>query len=542
MRLRARPGLHYAQVSGGVYVSGARTQFVLRGSELLFTVADVCVPRLEGGTTEDELVAALRTERARPAVRHLVDNLRAHGMLLDLDLLTIPEPAQQHRDRYADSLAFLETVCADPYAVFARLRATTVLLAGPDPVVVPAARGLSAAGVGRVTVVPELPVGEQPVDAVLYCVYGDADPIVVPDGVPSVAVLLDDHVLVAGPVGASRQGLAAVHRRVRSLATAEHAARPVADALAGALAAQLLIETLAGVGEPGVAHVVSGAELTTERVVVDPGHEPTGAWHPLASAEVATSPDPDAAVALAAGLTGRWTGRFAPVDAEEDLPQLPLALRELTSASGSVLAWAADQESVTLGVALAALRRSCPGVGAAGTTELQWLLDGALRLLAGSARPAGQVAEDHLGPEGRRIRQSLRRWDSTPVWLGLRTVAGLDWVLGVVESAETGEVLGRAWAPDADRAVRDALGTALARAQLRRDRADDAAVDVLHTDALLDADLAALRAQVVPLALADGVSYRGSSLRVDPVLGELPFWFGPVALAPLDGEEVARWP
>lgn len=131
MTLRARPHLHYAPVSEGVYFNGPRTQFVISGPQLLYRVADTCVPLLEAGTTEDELVTALGSERARPVVRRIVDELRARDLLLDLAALTVPEPSAEIRARYPEALAHLETECADPYAVFQRLRTTEVLLCGP---------------------------------------------------------------------------------------------------------------------------------------------------------------------------------------------------------------------------------------------------------------------------------------------------------------------------------------------------------------------------------------------------------------------------
>ncbi|NEB86057.1 hypothetical protein G3I43_18015, partial [Streptomyces anulatus] len=151
MTLRARPHLHYAPVSEGVYFNGPRTQFVISGPQLLYRVADICVPLLEAGTTEDELVTALGSERARPVVRRIVDELRARGLLLDLDALTVPEPSAEIRARYPEALAHLETECADPYAVFQRLRTTEVLLCGPADAVLPAARGLHRAGVTGLT-------------------------------------------------------------------------------------------------------------------------------------------------------------------------------------------------------------------------------------------------------------------------------------------------------------------------------------------------------------------------------------------------------
>ncbi|MER5573707.1 hypothetical protein ABT082_09060, partial [Streptomyces massasporeus] len=136
--LRARPGLHYAPVPGGVYFSGTRGQFVLRGSELLYAVADGCVPLLRAGTTEDALVAEFGTERARPAVRHLLGKLRENGLLLDPAALTEPEPPAELAARHADTLARLTAHLDDPYAAFARLRRARVRLHGPTTATAPA--------------------------------------------------------------------------------------------------------------------------------------------------------------------------------------------------------------------------------------------------------------------------------------------------------------------------------------------------------------------------------------------------------------------
>ncbi|NEE08643.1 hypothetical protein G3M58_19590, partial [Streptomyces sp. SID7499] len=76
------------------------------------------------------------------------------------------------------------------------------------------------------------------------------------------------------------------------------------------------------------------------------------------------------------------------------------------------------------------------------------------------------------------------------------------------------------WGPTAAEATYAALCTALAVAQ------SGGTTDRLSTDALLTADdtaRAALRAQLTARAL-----HEGHSLRTDPVLGELPFWHGPV--------------
>ncbi|KIF05082.1 hypothetical protein PL81_15135, partial [Streptomyces sp. RSD-27] len=156
MRMRLRPALHYAPVRDGVYFGAEGTSFVVRGPAALFKVADVCVPLLEDGATEDSLVAALGSEAARPVVATLLNTFSRQGLLLDLDALSVPEPDAATRERHRDVLADLETLHDDPYAAFARLRAATVLLSGPAAFVLPAARGLARSGVGRlVLAVPD---------------------------------------------------------------------------------------------------------------------------------------------------------------------------------------------------------------------------------------------------------------------------------------------------------------------------------------------------------------------------------------------------
>ncbi|MFE7512570.1 hypothetical protein ACFU8I_15345, partial [Streptomyces sp. NPDC057540] len=320
--LKARPDLHYAPVPGGVYFSGVRAQFVLRGSEVLHAVAQGCVPLLEDGTDEDALVAGIGTERARPAVRHLVDRLRANGLLLDPAAYTAPEPPADVRERHAESLARLEGLLDDPYGAFARLRAATVLVTGPPAATGPAVRGLRRAGVG--TVLTE--AGPQEPDAVLD-IREDDDPRP-PSGAPlTVPVRIGTTgVTLVGPA-LTGPGHPAVHDafrdRARAWATAGATApapRPVADALAGALAAQLLVDTLTGTADAGEAHVVHGTDLVSDRVTVGgattaaaPGRPgsptaPEDRTYTLADAPADDRPEPDDAREAAAPLAARWTG------------------------------------------------------------------------------------------------------------------------------------------------------------------------------------------------------------------------------------------
>ncbi|MBP2584870.1 hypothetical protein J3A78_005348 [Streptomyces sp. PvR006] len=578
--LRTRPDLHYAPVPGGVYFSGARAQFVLRGSEVLHAVAQGCVPLLEDGTDEDALVAEIGTERARPAVRLLVDKLRENGLLLDPAAHTAPAPPADVRQRHTESLARLEGLLDDPYGAFARLRAATVLVTGPATATGPAVRGLRRAGIGTVLTGTEEAAAAP--DAVLDIREDDGSPAPSSDAPLVVPVLLGGTgVTLVGPAltGPGHPAVrAAFHDRARAWAAAESTApapRPMADALAGALGAQLLIDTLTGTADTGEAHVVHGTDLVSDRVTVEGAHQAAATGRPgslpegpstLGTAPADPRPEPDEARETATPLAARWTGPLALTEGA-DLPQMPLALRaaELRAAGRpptTVLAWAAHQETATVAVTLQALRALIPGAPtpaagphahipgaptpAAGLTREHWLLDGALRLLAEETAPlpattatphvppaalpagapaaaAGGVACEALDAEGLRILAGLRALLPREPALGLHGVPGLDWRLAEVTA--DGATLGRAWGADAAEAARNALCTALARTQT----ADGpGTVDPLSTDALLFADRAALDALRAQLAARTGTTYRGEALRHDPVLGELPLWYGPV--------------
>ncbi|RJK98195.1 hypothetical protein D5H78_04660 [Vallicoccus soli] len=580
--LRARPHLHYAPVPGGVYLAGARAELVLRGSDALFTVADACVPLLEDGASEDDLVAALGTERARPAVRHVVAQLRRHDLLLDEERFTVPAPPAPVRERHPEVLAHLEAVSDDPYAAFARLRAAVVVLAGPGEAVEPAARSLRRNAVGEVraggagtdpagadvvllclTTRPGAP-GEDGLDAAAAALERT-----LAAGAPVVPLLLDDRAVLAGPAVRDATGAAAwrgAARRVLSRAGAGVGSegRPVADALGGALSAGLLLDEIAGVGEPGAAHVVHGPDLADERVVV-PGVAapwPTGP-QVLRDAHDGAAPDEDEGLAAAEELTGRWTG---PVELlpGTDLLQLPLALRlaQVEVAGETVVGAGDDQRAATLAAVLEALRTGVRhdgpgdgpeeevpdgvppygapprGVAAAGTTRGRWLLDAALRVLAADARPVPEPGDDPVaeaGPQAARLRDAYVATGAPPPQAGLLRVPGVDWVLARLADPATGVELGSAWGVDAAAAVTDALAAAL----VPRLVPEAHLVPGTRTDALVradDATVAALAKQVIAVALADALRFEGRRHR-DPVLGDGRIWSGAVRARPLHEDD-----
>lgn len=559
MRMRLRPALHYAPVRDGVYFGAEGTSFVVRGPAALFRIADVCVPLLEDGATEDSLVAALGNEAARPVVATLLNTFSRQGLLLDLDALSVPEPDAATRERHRDVLADLETLHDDPYAAFARLRAATVLLSGPAAFVLPAARGLARTGVGRLV----LAVPDADADAVagtaerlgaerlaltaggVEVAEADAAVVFAPGGLldaavaaqaallPADCVILpvrqDEHFHLVGPQADGAPGRArAVAARVGHWAGAPGAAPlgAAAGALAGALAGQLAYRVLTGTaGAAGEsAYVVHGAELNASRVDLAP-------LPPAAPAA-----DLDEAVAHVRAVAAQWTGPFALVT-PENLPQLPLGVAEAEhrdGTAGSVAAWGADQRSSSVAAALAALRaQQSPGpeaVAAAGTTEERWLLDGTLRLLAGRAEPAGDApAFEDLDKAAQVLWRTLEDHEFLTVALDLLRVPGVEWPLAVVRDRATGRDVASAWGPDRASAAVAALSTALTRVQARRIRGRELVTAGPDTTALLHADAAALAALAEETRL--WITPAGERA-ADPVVGGTPLWFGTVTGRP----------
>ncbi|MFF8657468.1 hypothetical protein [Streptomyces huasconensis] len=405
---KLRPGLHYAPVQSGVYFGSARGQFVLRGPQALFGVADVCVPALEDGATEDDLVAALGTDRARPVVQLLLKTFEGHGLLLDPARFTAQPPSADERRRHAGALAELETVSDDPYRHFATLRAATVVLCGPPEAVAPAARGLARAGVGRlVLAVPDpravaatarrlgaatyeltgaptdgpLPLGGD-ADAYVLChaVAGEntgntgntettdawaARLAQLPPGRPVVPVAFAEAFTLVGPVldgPVASLHRTALHRRAADWAAAEPAVpviRPVGDALAGALAGRAVFHALTTGADPGEAYIVHGDEPAADRLDA-PAHPngPDAHRHALTDVPAEPAPAAEATAEAVASLARPWTGLYS-LPTAYDLPQLPVALAEARPCSGgtrAVVGRGGNQQQAALQAALAVLR------------------------------------------------------------------------------------------------------------------------------------------------------------------------------------------
>lgn len=571
MRIRLRPGVHYAPVREGVYVGGPRTHFVIRGPRALYQVLDVLIPLLEDGTTEEEAVGALAGTAAPGLVRQVLAALRDKGLFLDLARLSEPEPDEQTRRRHAGALCDLETDSEDPYAAFARLRASRVLLAGPATAVLPAARGLLRAGVTRLLLaVPEpaaaraladrepgvevaaladgkIATGVPDADAAMYASPDagllDLQRAELADGCPTVPVLTGGAVVVVGPPvrgaldAAAWPVLCARAQRWQADGELAPVALPVGEALAGALAGRAIFRALTDTEREGESHLIYGGTLSADAVAIAPAGPDQDTTHDLAEIAADQAPAPDDTLAAVHAASARWLGTFA-VGTPEDLPQMPVALvtaEHRAAAGGEVLAWGADQRTATSAAGLACLREQAGmaleapdavrAVGAAGTTPARWLLDGALRLLGRyqrleSAPGYGDVAD----LRARQLWRAIEDYELVPVTLEVYAIGGIGWRLGRLVRGDTGETLARAWGPDGPQAIQAALGTGVARLQALRTLGRDLGGPHADTSALItaaDTAIATLLDQVRAFCRDQGLRITGRQAGPDPLLGVL---------------------
>jgi hypothetical protein len=598
--LRLRPGLHYAPIEGGVYFSSARATFVMQGPALLFRVVDVCVPLLEDGTDIDQLVATIGAPAARPLIDHLIKTFDARGLLLHLHHLAVPEPGPVERERFPEALAYLETFCDDPYAAFLRIRKARVLLSGPPEALGPAARGLVRAGLGQVLVAttePERLAGlasRHPEVRLLLCPHGvipllvsryrpQAAVIFTEDSFPAEAlrrvpatciaipVRLGKDLAIVGPAlvpGDDARGAMRLWSRAASwsgLDGDDPLVRPSSDLLAGALAGQVALDAMIG-HDRGRIHLIHGPDLTSDSITpslsaeseYDPPVELGGPDHQLAP-----SIDGDAgATEWWAPLSREWSGLFR-VTVPGDLPQLPLSLTVADGVNncfdGRAVGFGPDQQASTAEAGFEVLRHHCAGlaryqhqcigpptagagdrrsVAAAGLDETRWLLDGALRLLAGlpgepgdDERPVDWTGIEDV--EAGRLWRALEDHERTPVQLSSRRVRGFGWTLVSAHDRREGSLLARAWGPTPEVGAQAALSAAIARQQVRRtvDPGYEAAVSGPgYIEHLHGAHGDQLVAEVTAWLSARGGHIRGQRLRRDTTTGLLEVCCGMVWL------------
>ncbi|WP_405016174.1 hypothetical protein OHV05_02930 [Kitasatospora sp. NBC_00070] len=588
-RVRLRPGTHFAPVARGVHVSHLRSSFVLAGPPALHQLIDGQLGRLADGTSVDELVAAGGSESARPVLDHLLRTLLDQGVLLDLAALTVGEPDPATAARYADVLAHLEDHSDDPYAVFARLRASTVEISGSGPAVPGLLRGLAAYGIERVRVTGPgaAPDGPVPDLTVLVLDRENDARLAAPAAGSAVIPLLtlDDLAVVAGPgVPGSFAGLPAATARARAWAALEPgaAAPPTMSAvLAGALAARACFEALTGLATPlpeaadgpaPVADQVTGRVAGPARPERDASHHVTLVWgHALESRRLpaprlhtttaARWDSPDVAALLAdagpggapdalsvfrtaAPLTTRWSGP-ARLEPDLDLPQIPVstATARFLDGGSTYLGWGPTRAVAGVDALLAGLRDAATldalaehtgpvttgrTVPCAGATGQLWLLDGLVRLLAPPDTGTEFDWPDVTHPDVQSLWGALLDHFDVPVTLRTEPLPELGGLVATATRATDGAVLGRQWGPGTQSAVHAALVESCARVQTGLLRAPDRATGTGSwvLHALPAPRLATLTARAAELLARPGRDLRAHRLLSDGVLDRLPLVCG----------------
>ncbi|MCI4061352.1 hypothetical protein MRQ36_01690 [Micromonospora sp. R77] len=274
MRVKLRPGTHFAPVPQGIYWTRAGRSFLLTAPAGLYLALDSQLDLLTRGTDVDELSSALG-ESARPAVQRILDTLLDRDVLLDLDRAGTP-PTPGEADRYAEVLSYLEARCADPYRVFARLRASVVPVLGDGPAAAVARRtivGYGATTTATVSPGTELVVLVDDADRPLDLVAAAAS---LPAGTRVVPVHAGERIaLVGAPEAGDLAEFVALGRRAGDWAAAEPdgaAPCPLSAVLAGSLATHAVLGALTGtLPAESAPTLVHGHDVQAQRL---PGRPP----------------------------------------------------------------------------------------------------------------------------------------------------------------------------------------------------------------------------------------------------------------------------
>ena len=555
MRVKLRPGTHLAPVRQGIYLSRNGDSFILQGPAALYALVDSQLGRLVAGATVDELVAAVGSEAARPVLDHVLRTLLARDVLLDVDAgAPPPEPGEAHR--YADVLAYLEGQCADPYAVFARLRAATVLLVGDAATLESLPRSLAACAIGSAA------TDAPPALAIAVVTPGSTPQW--PAEVPLLPVFLAPAGALVGPVCAGPAEFAAVTAAAERMASWQRhdpllaAPAPMSAVLAGSLAARAAFEQLAGVGGADrSATVVYGRRLESRQLQLPGLGESTveSSWTTLDPAAILADGEPALPTAAQAHeLTGALTARFTGLAGwhrDLDLPQLPLSMVTLESRleqpPGRLLGWAESRAAAGVNAMLAFLRARSAAIApaiagnpqlvpAAGLTPGRFLVDGLLRIAG--ARALAETTPDKIAWAELNHRPAAALWSllrdyfDVPAELWLRAVPGLGWSLASVVC--DGVVLATQWGPAPATAAQAALSAAVARAQLGPELAELLPAEPVGTwalESLAAEPVASCQRQLTGWLAAQGRPAHASRLASDPVAGEIALPCGAVWLS-----------
>ncbi|YAL83269.1 TOMM precursor leader peptide-binding protein [Dermacoccaceae bacterium W4C1] len=540
MTYKTRPDLHFAPLPDGVFVSAGDREFALAGWAGFANLLRTCLPLLDRGSGEDELVQAVGTERARPAVRHLLSQLDAHGMVLDLDRIS-PPPEAEEAGRHPELLAYLECRAAEPYSAYRTIRDTRVLLVGPDGAEETLAAGARA--VDRLGM--EHRIGNAPSEDGTETHQPDHDLAVVmlsasqaqsltPRTNRFLPIVLGHHRVLVGPVVDDLRGWGRWREltgRVLSRSGAATQASGPAATVAISAAVHLLLQRLAETAGPQ-AYSVDVEELSMTPLDLPPTVAVPG---PISLTDATDD------VASLTDLSGWLGGALDPVlgcaatEQEESLAQMPVSLRRLRSGGCRVLSYGRDQQEATASAVLDLHRIRRAGF-AAGASQVRWLLDGALRGLTDRAMPVDDLLP-HPNPEILRLQNS----DSAlaqPIRTELHRVPGLSWVLAHCIDGRGSRAA--AWGPDSH----EAILRAHRRASAARSFGDQGAalLGSVDTDALTAAtpeQISGLAQELATWLLAHRVQLIGRPALGDPFVAAAPVLSGSISLEPLAADAPA---
>ena len=147
MRVKLRPGCHFAPTEQGLSCGFHGSSFVMRGPSGVFRLLDAHIGELTDGADLDRLVAG-EQPAAQAVLRRVVGHLLDRGMVLDLDTAGGPPPDPATAARHEDVLSHLEEHCARPYQVFAELLAARVAVRGTGHAADALVRTLESYGIG----------------------------------------------------------------------------------------------------------------------------------------------------------------------------------------------------------------------------------------------------------------------------------------------------------------------------------------------------------------------------------------------------------
>ncbi|MBZ9715149.1 hypothetical protein [Deinococcus multiflagellatus] len=293
--LRLRPGVGHVPIRSGIRFQHWATTFRIQGHPALHALFLRLLPGLTGGVTAAELQASL-PERAWPAAKLLLDELRARDLLLPADTALTPAEVGEH----AGVLRFLDSLSASPAAAFRAVRAARVTLRGPQ--------ALTRSVAAHLRDLAFVTVDAQPAPGPFIALYLN------PSGAqaPLLLAALDADQGVIAPLHTPEATLR------RRLTLDGDAGVPLTELLSGLLALEAF---RAAAGLPGgvtedQALVVDAATLRSARVPAFLQRATEGDWWAVAHAPAPLAGPDD----LAALLSGPFALTDAPGAAGEQLP------------------------------------------------------------------------------------------------------------------------------------------------------------------------------------------------------------------------------